>query len=103
MRGEGEGQAEIGRELRAEGARAEDPDRHLQPGARHRLYLLTRLGRLEIAHQLDDVLREPVGITQQGSAHRPGGDLVGTRRAAEAQLDPPRMQRRQGAELFGDQ
>ena len=80
MRGEREGEAEIGRQLRAEGARAEDPDRHLETGAGHRLHPLARLGGLEIAHQLDNFLREAVVTLEERPADCPGGDLVRARR-----------------------
>src|SRR3546814_3793741 len=50
--------------------------------------------------QLGDVLRERVGPVEIAPqrAHR---RLVGARRAAEPEVDPVRIQRRQGAELLG--
>ena len=101
MRGEGERQTEDRGELGAIGARPEDPDRDLEPGAGNRLHGLVWFGGLEVAHQLDDILGKLVAA-EEGSAHRPGGDLVRPGGAAEAQLDPSGMQRGEGAELFGD-
>ena len=103
MRGKGEWQPQIGRDLRAIEAGPQDPDRHLQPGAGNRLHRLVRFGRLEVADQLDDILGKLVDAALQVPAHGAGGDLIRPGRPAEAQLDPPRMQRGEGAELLGDQ
>ena len=102
MRGEGERQAQIRRNLRAIKAGSEDPDRHLQPGAGNRLHRLARLGGTEISHQFDDILREVFRAAEQGAAHRAGGDLVRPGRASQTQLDPPRMQGGERPELLRD-
>ena len=68
VRRERERQAQRRRELGAEQARPEDPDRHVEPGPGYGLHALARLRRLEIALQLDDVLREAVGVADQGRA-----------------------------------
>jgi hypothetical protein len=62
--------------------------------------LLRRL-RHEV-HQLDHVLRELVGVRFEVAAQRARGALVGAGRAAQAQVDAPRVQRLQRAELLGD-
>ena len=95
-------EAERRGELRAEEARAEDPDRHVQAGAGHRLDALPGLGRREVAHQLHHVLREPVGVGREIAAERAGGELIGARRAAEPEVDAPRVERLERAELLGD-
>ena len=103
MGGEGERQTQISRELRAIGARPEDPDRHVEPGAGNRLHRLSRRRRLEIAHQLDDVARELVDLARKVSAHGASGDLIRAGGSAQPQLDPTGMQGGEGAELLGDQ
>ena len=103
MRGERERQAEDRGKLRTIGARTQNPDRHLQPGAGNRLHRLAWFGRLEIAHQFHDILRKIIAGAVQRPPHRPRGDLIGTRRATQPQIDPARMQRRERAELLGDQ
>ena len=90
------------RQLRAERAGAEDPDLDILPGARHRLQPLAGLRGQEIAHQFHDILRELIHVRRQVAPHRAGRDLIGARRPAEAEVDPPGMQRRQRAELLGD-
>ena len=89
-------------ELRAEEARAEQPDRHVEPRARHRAHALAgrRLG--EIAQQLGDVVGKRVGAADEVATQRAGGRLVGARRAAEAEVDPAGIERRERPELFGD-
>jgi len=82
--GEDVGQAERGGEMGPELAGAEHPDRHLQPLPGRRHHRLAGLGRLEVAHQLDDIGREAVDVADHGPAQGAGGDLVGPRRAAEA-------------------
>jgi len=42
------------------------------------------------------------GSRKQMSPKRLGGELIRSRRAAEAQVDPAGEEGRQGAELFGD-
>ena len=101
VRGEGERQAEGRSHLRAEGARAENPDRHSQPGARRRHDRLPRPRLVEQRHHLDDVVREAFGIAVQGAAERARGGRVGARGPAEAQIDAPGKERRQRAELLG--
>ena len=51
--------------------------------------------------ELEDVLREVLGVRRQ-AAKRRQRLLVGAGRAAEAQIDASGKQRRQRAELFGD-
>ena len=82
------------------GARSEDPDRHVQSRAGNRLHRLVRLGWLEIAHQLDDFPSKAFLTAEQRSPHCAGRDLVRTRRAAKIEIDAPRMQCRERAELL---
>jgi hypothetical protein len=103
MRREGEGQTQDRRQLCAIGAGSQDPDRHLEPRAGNRLHRLAWFGRLEVAHQFDDIPGKLVSAAVQVSAHGPGGDLVRAGRAAQTQLDPPGMQGGKGTELFCDQ
>ena len=70
VRREGVRQAELGRELRAEQARAQDPDRYLDSGAGHRAHELAGTERPEIVHQLDDVLGEGLGGAAGSAAAR---------------------------------
>ncbi len=73
----------------------------LEPGARHGDDLLSRHGRPEVRHQLGHVLREHLGrggVAAEGTE----GDLVGAWSPADAQVDPAREERGQGAELLGD-
>src|SRR5207244_3970991 len=102
MRGEGKGQAQIGRELRAKGAGAEDPDRHVQTSPRNGLYGLARRSRLEIVHQFHYLAREALLTSEERAPYRARGDLVGTPCSAETEIDPPGMQRRKRAELLGN-
>ena len=102
MRGERVGQPEGSRQPGAVEARAQDPDRHLQPGAGHRHDRLSRLGRAEIFHQLDDVVREGVDVHVQVSPQRHRRARVRARRAADPEVDAAGKERLQGAELLGD-
>ena len=61
---------------------------------------ITRLAA-EVALQLEHVIGEP--IRRVGVApHRPHRVLVAARRPAEPEVDAPRVQRRERAELLGD-
>ena len=101
MRREGVGQAQQRGQLRAIGGGAENPASHRKPRAGHRLDALAGLGRGEIAHQLHHIAGEVVAVAGQVAAHRIGRGLVGPRRAAQAEVDPPGMQRRQRAVARG--
>ena len=57
---------------------------------------------LEIIHQLDDVARELVLVRAEVAAQRAAPPPVGARRAAEAEVDPPREERFERSELLGD-
>ena len=100
MRGEGVRQAQAGGQLRPEQARPQDPDLQFHAGTGHRLHGLAGLHRFEIRQQLDHVGREFVGRGVVAPQRARGG-LVGARRAAEPQVDAPRMQGAQRAELLG--
>ncbi len=101
MRGEGVGQAELRGELRAEQARTEDPERHVQPGAGHGLDCLVGARGSEIGLQFEHVLGEAVG-GHRAAAHRPHRHLVGAGRPAEAEIDAAGKERFERAELLGD-
>ncbi|MCY1424662.1 hypothetical protein D9M71_404180 [compost metagenome] len=101
VRGEGVGQAHLRRQLGAEQAGAEQPDRHVAVHAGHGNHRLPRLARAEQRLQLGDILGEVVGAAAALAAQGARGLRVGTRRAAEAQLDAPRIERGERAELLG--
>jgi hypothetical protein len=102
VRGEGEGQAQHRRQLGAEGARSQDPHFHLSPGPWHRAHHLAFPGRGQEAQQLDHVAGEAFRSAGQMAAERAGGHGVGSRRPAKTQIDTAGIERRQGAELLGD-
>ncbi len=102
MRRESKRQPEHGRELRAEQTRAQQPDRHIQTSAGHRPNALPRRSGLEVALQLLNVLRELLGTGRDIASQGARSQHVGPGRSAEAEIDAPRIQRRQRTELFGD-
>ena len=83
MRRKGIRQAERRGELSTEQARAEDPDRNVQPGAGHGANGLARRGR-EVVHQLDDILWKLVGVGGEIAPQRTRGDGVGAGRSSQA-------------------
>ena len=86
--------------MRAEQTRTEDPRLHLDTGARHCANLLAWCGLLEVLQQFHHVVRELVRalvVPPQCAGSR----LVRARRATESEIDAPRIQGRQGAELLG--
>ncbi|EPZ85508.1 hypothetical protein BURCENBC7_AP5996 [Burkholderia cenocepacia BC7] len=102
VRRERERQPEHRRELRAEQARTEQPHRDVEPRAGYRPHALAGYRLREIALQLRDVVRKRVRTADQVAAQRARRGLVGAGRAAQAEIDAPRIQRRERAELFGD-
>ena len=102
VRGEGVGQPQRGGQLGAVEAGAQDPHRNPQALAGRGAHRLAGLRRLEIGDQFQHVAWEVVHVAGERAAHSPGGQLVGARRAPDAKVDAPRMQRGQGAELLGD-
>ncbi len=101
VRGKRERQAHCGRQLRAEQAGPEQPQRHLQARAGHRTQALAGTRIVEVRLQLLHVLREGIGrILRGAAAQRPRGGLVGARRAAQAKVDAAGEERRQRAELL---
>ena len=102
VRGKGKRQAELGRQLRAEQAGAQNPERHLQAGARHGAHALALGHRIEVMHEFDHVLRKLVGVGVQVAPQRACRRLVGTRRSAQPEVDATRKQRLQRAELLGN-
>ena len=67
MRGKGIRQTQHGRELGAKQARAQDPQRNIEPRAGNRLDDLTGLKRAEKGLQFQDVLREGIGAERIAS------------------------------------
>src|SRR5690606_1556286 len=102
VRGERVRQPQLGRELGAEQARPEDPDRHVRAGAGNGLHHLSRLRRPEVRLQLEDVLRERVRRYRR-APKREQRALIGAGRAAETEVDAARIERLERAELLGNQ
>jgi hypothetical protein len=100
MGGEGIGQAQLGRQLGTEQAGPEQPHRHFGAFARHRAHRLTGLRRCQQGPQFRHLFREIVAVARQIAAQCAHGRAVGTRCTAEPQVDAPRVQRRQRAEVF---
>src|SRR5579871_4075941 len=102
MRGEGKGQAQSRGELRSEQTGAQYPDRHIESGTGIGADCLASLWRLEIEQQLHHVLGKVVSAFDPFTAQCARGTLVGSRRAAQSKIDPPRMKRFERAELLGN-
>ena len=64
--------------------------------------MVVRPGLAEVVLQLDHVARKVVGVAVEVAPQRERGALVGAGRAAETEVDAPRVQRVEGAELLGD-
>jgi len=101
MRGEGIRQPAGRRQLGTEQARAEQPDRHLAAHPGHGNHALAGLARTEQRLQLLDLGGKVVGTAQAVAPQRLRSVGVGPRRAAQAQVDAPGIERLEGAELFG--
>ena len=101
MRGKRKRQTQCCCQLRAEQAGAQNPQRHLETRARHRAYRLARRAG-EVIAQLHHVARKAVGIRIEGAAQRARCDLVRARRTAQAEINPPPIQRLERAELLGN-
>ncbi len=102
MRGEGIGPAEHRRELRAEKARSQNPDGHVESRTGDRPDPLAGLRRIEIMHQLYDIVGKLIRIAAQMAPQRLCRRLIGARRAPESEIDPPGKQARKRAELLCD-
>ena len=101
MRRERVGQAQHRGQVRPEQARAEDPERHVRAAAGHGLHGLVRRDRAEESLQFEHVLREGVGRARV-APQRPERAAVGARRAPEPEIDAPRIECVERAELLGD-
>ncbi len=101
MRGERIGQSEFGREIRAVGARSEDPQRHIRSRRRNGLNPLCGGGRSKEGLQFQNVLRERVG-GRGLSPQRLHGDLIGAGSPSEPKVDTAGKKPREGSELFSD-
>jgi hypothetical protein len=100
--GEGERQPQLGGQRRAEVARPEQPDRHIQALARHGLHGLARFSLSQVRHQLDQVAWKGVTTAAEVAAQRTGGEWVAAGGPAEPEVDATGVERFQGAELLGD-
>jgi hypothetical protein len=89
------------RQLRAEQARSQDPQRHLGARSRHRFDPLARAHGAQVGLQQHDVLRKPLG-GRRVAPERRGRGGIGAGRAAETEIDAPGEQRFERAELLGD-
>lgn len=102
MGGEGVGQAAFGGQSRGKEAGAEEPERHVGPGAGHGDDALAGLGGRQQLLQFGDIPGEILfrldAVPAQGAHRR----RVGARGAAEAQVDAAGVELGQGAEGFGD-
>jgi len=94
-------QAEHRRELRAEQARSQYPQRHIHSFTRHRANAEAVVAR-EKGLQFEDILRKLPFVAGKVATQRMGNPLVRPRRAAEAEIDAARKQRLQRPELLGD-
>ncbi len=101
MRRERERQAEPGGHLRAERARAEDPDRHVVSGAGDRADPLPGHRLAEVGHHLEHVVGEGVRVRVERPAQRHRRRRIGAGGAAQPQVDAAGKQRRQRRELLG--
>ena len=99
--GKGEGQAQGGGQLGAEGAGTQQPDRHVQPGTGYCHQSLAGFGLGEVMAQLIEHLREVLTVGT-APAQGPGGEHVGARGAAQTQVDTAGVEGLQGAELLGN-
>jgi len=61
---------------------------------------LPRLDRLKIAHQLDDILRKGIDVGVEIAPQGACGQLIGARRATDAEIDAAGMERGQRTELL---
>ena len=99
---ESEWKAEMRSKLRAVQAGAKHPDGNLQARAGKGSDGLAGSGRFEIVLELEDVFCEAIGAGGEIAAKCAGGELVGARSAAEAEIDSAGKKRGERAELFGD-
>jgi len=82
MGGKGKGKTHRRGELRSIKTGAQNPDWDLDTGTRNGLNLLARLHRLEVVHQLGNIVRKAVGGRWM-AAERPHCQLVGSGSAAQ--------------------
>ena len=102
VRGERIGQPQQGRQLGAVQAGPQNPQRHPKPLAGDRVHLPLRTGLGKVVPQFHHVPGKLVDVPSQGPPQRMGGDLIGARRPADAEVDAPGVQGLQGAELLGN-
>ena len=101
MRGERVRQTESRRQLGAEERRSQDVEGDMGTLSGDRFHAGDPALIAEVALQLEHVLGK--GVRGAGiAAERAHRDLVRARGPAQAEVDPPRVHRGQGAELFGN-
>ena len=107
--GEGERQSDVGGEVRGVVAGAEEPDlrRGLGRRAGPRLHRGERVVRLQavvqVADEVHDLLGEGLDVGGAlGVGEREHGGVVAARRAPDAEVDAPGVERLQDGELLGD-
>src|SRR3954454_9295152 len=88
-------------DLRSIETGAQNPDWDLDTSTRNGLNLLARLHRLEVGHQLGNIVRKAVGGRWM-PAERPHRQLVGAGSSAQPEIDSPGEERGEGSELLGD-
>src|SRR5690606_706037 len=84
------------------GAGAQDPDGDLEAFSGEGPDFSPVVFGTEVALQLLDFTCEVVMHVHPVAPEGHGGQLISARRPPQAQVDPPRIHRFQGAELFGD-
>ncbi|MNQ98052.1 hypothetical protein D3C85_1137260 [compost metagenome] len=70
--------------------------------ARYGNHFLIRCAWPQVAHQFSDIVRKIIGASGAFATQGAGGHLVGAGCAAQAQVDPTRVEAGQGTELLGD-
>ena len=83
-------------------AGAKNPDGHPGAFSGHRAHSLVGIGVSEVLTQLHHVPWKVIHAAREGSPQCPGGHLIGSRRATDAEINPPRIQRFQCAKLLRD-
>ena len=72
----------------------------MQPLAGHRLHCANIVAK--VAHQLAHIGRKIIHLAAAHSPQRPHGALIGPGGATKAEIDAIRIERSQGAKLFGN-
>ena len=100
VRSESVGQTELGRDLSAESAGAENPEGDVEPGPRYGLHHLARSGLTQKIHDLEDVVWKTVRVGLQGAPQRPRRRAIGAGGPPQTQIHPAGEKGGQCAELL---